>query len=207
MTPASTTEAHACFVCKQPAEQRCSTCSNARYCSNACQKHDWKMHKMLCKSFANLEPRPGPAFFRGILFPADEPLPRFVWIEYGNMENFVSMRREPFFGSSILGHRSNDSRPNFKRVPPHRLGIYFSDSYMFENLLATPSLKKWLGPALGQYFRGHFLAHSYENGVKLDDGDESGIGRPCDIDTAALAILLGFFQSQGAAYHGIESFD
>jgi hypothetical protein len=159
--------------------------------------------QVVCKSRAT----PGTAFFRGNLFPADEPLPRFVWIEYGNIANFGSIYCEPFFGSSILGHMSNDNMPNFKRIPPHRVGIYVSDSYMFENPLATPSLKRWLGPALGQYFRGPFLARSYENGVKLDDGDDFEVGRPCDIDTASLAILLGFFQSQGAAYHGIESFD
>ncbi|KAI4705545.1 hypothetical protein J4E81_000428 [Alternaria sp. BMP 2799] len=206
MTPAPPTTPHACFVCKQPAEQRCSTCSNARYCSTACQKKDWKKHKMLCKSFADLEPRPGAAFFRGLLFPGDEPLPRFVWIEYGNIKDFVSISCEPFLGRNMLNHISH-TWPTLKRIPSHRVGIYYHDNYMNENLPTTPSLTKWLGQAAGNYFRGPFLAHGYENGIELDDEFESGEGGPCDLDTSALATLLALFQAQGTLYLDRKRFD
>jgi hypothetical protein len=203
MTPASGAKVHACFVCKQLTEQRCSTCHNAHYCSALCQKKDWKMHKLLCNSFAHLEPRPGPTFFRSIIFPGDEPLPRFLWVRYGDVERFGSIVYKPLLGNNMLGHISH-SWPYLKRIPPHRVGIYYQDNYMNENLPATPSLNKWLGPAVGNYFRGPFLAHGYENGVILDQEYESEDGRPCDVDTSALATLLGFFQAQGMAYYDRE---
>jgi len=155
---------------------------------------------MLCKSFADLGPRPGAAFFRGILFPEDEPLPRFVWVEYGSVEVSATISCEPFFGKNILGWVIQE-QPYLKRIPPHRLGIYYNDEYIGQGLPATPSLTKWLGPAIGEYFRGPWLAHAYENGIMFDEEWESEMGRPCDIDTAALASLLGYFEGQGVDYH------
>ena len=69
-TPApSTSPTSICLVCKQSTVNRCGNCHNVCYCSTACQEKDWKIHKLLCKSFTTLEPRPGPNFFRGIFFP------------------------------------------------------------------------------------------------------------------------------------------
>ena len=95
MTPASTTKAHKCLVCNQPPERCCSTSRNARYCSTICEKKDLKMHKMVCNPFAPLVPRPGSAFFRGILFTPNEPLPRFVWAEYSSATDCTTMKCRP----------------------------------------------------------------------------------------------------------------
>jgi hypothetical protein len=138
---------------------------------------------------------------RGILFPANEPLPRFVWIEYDDKSDFASIAYKPFLGTVMLDHISHDGCPNLKRVPAHRLGIYYKDNYMNEDLPTTPSLTKWLGPALDHFFRGPFLAHGYKNDKKYDDGDESEEGKPCDMDTSVLKVLLESFQVQGALYY------
>lgn len=160
---------------------------------------------MLCKSFVKLEPRPGQNLFRSIFFPEDEPLLRFVWVGYKNVDYFTSMSCEPFFGKNTLGGVIQD-QPYLKRIPPHRLGIYYNDNYVGQGLPATPILTKRLGPAIGKYFRGPWLAHAYENGVMFDEEWESEMGRSCDIDTAGLASLLGYFEGQGADYYARSSF-
>jgi hypothetical protein len=41
-----------CYVCRgkgQPKLMTCTVCKKVRYCSKACQKRDWKAHKMRCK--------------------------------------------------------------------------------------------------------------------------------------------------------------
>jgi len=41
-----------CSRCRKkgkPKLQRCTVCKKQRYCSEACQKKDWKDHKLLCK--------------------------------------------------------------------------------------------------------------------------------------------------------------
>ncbi|KAJ7466485.1 hypothetical protein FB451DRAFT_1561172 [Mycena latifolia] len=38
-----------CF-CSKPAANRCSACKTVSYCSQECQRRDWKEHKIVCKS-------------------------------------------------------------------------------------------------------------------------------------------------------------
>lgn len=45
-------EARKCFVCRrkgQPKLMTCTVCKKVRYCSTACQRRDWKVHKIRCK--------------------------------------------------------------------------------------------------------------------------------------------------------------
>ncbi|KPI99744.1 Protein msta, isoform B [Papilio xuthus] len=41
-------ELNQCAVCSAPAEQKCSGCQNAHYCSREHQKQDWRQHKQRC---------------------------------------------------------------------------------------------------------------------------------------------------------------
>ena len=38
-----------CCLCKKKSMQRCSACNETYYCSQACQKEHWKIHKKDCK--------------------------------------------------------------------------------------------------------------------------------------------------------------
>ncbi|CAA9959251.1 zinc finger mynd-type protein [Pyrenophora teres f. maculata] len=193
--PLSSPQDHLCFTCKQPATKCCSRCLNARYCSATCQEKDWKTHMLVCKSFATLEPRPGPNFFRGIFFPPNEPLARFVWIEYGSAENWTTIQPHKVTGDIMRGHFQPGVWP-LERPASHTLGIYHTDRYLIDGSLPTPSITKAIG-ASGIYFRGPFLAHGHEDD-KMDEDDEvEEFGRPCDLDTADLSYLLGFFQVRG----------
>ncbi|THH20183.1 hypothetical protein EW146_g1126 [Bondarzewia mesenterica] len=43
---------HKCYVCRgkgKPKLRTCAVCKKVRYCSEACQKKDWKVHKAKCK--------------------------------------------------------------------------------------------------------------------------------------------------------------
>lgn len=47
------TQARKCFVCRgkgKPKLMTCKVCKKVRYCSEACQKRDWKVHKKRCKA-------------------------------------------------------------------------------------------------------------------------------------------------------------
>jgi len=37
-----------CLVCQEVATKRCSVCKTAMYCSQTCQRGDWKAHKKVC---------------------------------------------------------------------------------------------------------------------------------------------------------------
>ncbi|KAJ6467637.1 hypothetical protein C8R47DRAFT_811362 [Mycena vitilis] len=36
-------------ICSKPAQNRCSACKSVGYCSQECQRRDWKTHKIQCK--------------------------------------------------------------------------------------------------------------------------------------------------------------
>jgi len=71
-----------CIMCDNSGAFSCSGCHTMRFCSRACQKADWPLHKVVCKSFqahSKVE-RPGENCIRAIVFDEDEDEPRFVWI-------------------------------------------------------------------------------------------------------------------------------
>jgi hypothetical protein len=101
--PATMTSDPPCFICKNPSSSRCSGCANARYFSTACQKKDWKTHKLVCKAFADAGPRPSSNHFRALLFPEDTVLPCFVWVEYTNAAAFTTIKTHKFTGEDMDG--------------------------------------------------------------------------------------------------------
>lgn len=72
----------ACVMCENPGHLACAVCVT-KYCSQTCQKQDWKYHKMLCKSSVGtefrLDSRPGPDYRRIIVFPVDQKQPAWDW--------------------------------------------------------------------------------------------------------------------------------
>jgi hypothetical protein len=73
-----------CLLCNKEGSLRCAGCKEARYCSNDCQKVDWRTHKLLCKSAAvfTADKRPSPLHRRSIIFPEKESRPRFIWLKF-----------------------------------------------------------------------------------------------------------------------------
>ncbi|KAF1849176.1 uncharacterized protein K460DRAFT_330886 [Cucurbitaria berberidis CBS 394.84] len=70
-------------MCNHPSSKICSGCKSIHYCSTACQKHDWPLHKVVCKDYQEFLPtRPDSSHYSAIYFPADEDKPRFVWMRY-----------------------------------------------------------------------------------------------------------------------------
>jgi hypothetical protein len=63
----------------------CSKCHEMPYCSAECQKSDWRIHKLVCKSlkaFSDSD-RPhqeGMKYRCAIYFPETGGRPRFIWI-------------------------------------------------------------------------------------------------------------------------------
>lgn len=66
-----------------------------KYCSPEHQMDDWQIHKLLCKSFAVFQERPGKGYGRAISFPENSKKPRFTWIRIGHYENLMSDEDEP----------------------------------------------------------------------------------------------------------------
>ncbi|KAH7081157.1 hypothetical protein BKA63DRAFT_561719 [Paraphoma chrysanthemicola] len=81
-----------CAMCMKEGSKACGGCHEMRYCSTECQKSDWQIHKMACKSLkafsdANRPHQIGFIYRRAIYFPVDEARPRFIWIRFFTYAN------------------------------------------------------------------------------------------------------------------------
>ncbi|APA08862.1 predicted protein [Sclerotinia sclerotiorum 1980 UF-70] len=57
----------------------CGSCKSITYCSAKCQKLDWPLHKVLCKAFASLRPRPSERHKLILYFPVDSTYAKLGW--------------------------------------------------------------------------------------------------------------------------------
>jgi hypothetical protein len=70
-----------CIICNASDTRLCSSCRSISYCSPQCQRYDWSLHKIICKSFTTLATRPSAAHRLAILFPVDSRVPQLIWIK------------------------------------------------------------------------------------------------------------------------------
>jgi hypothetical protein len=77
-----------CTMCDKQGANACSSCHSIRYCSKLCQKTDWPLHKLLCKTYQDFDDKERPkshdncVYKRGIHFPEHDETPRFVWVRF-----------------------------------------------------------------------------------------------------------------------------
>jgi hypothetical protein len=183
--PPLETIAPACFACKAPGVQRCSGCENARYCSEKCQKSDWRFHRHLCEPFNELGPRPGLTYYRGILFPAKSAKPTFIWVEY-EKETEQRVNRKRYTGSSWTNQFHVDRFRKFGRTLEHTFTFVYP-WYPCSSFTGQIPQNRALDEVFClQPFRpsraGAFLAHGIQKHVQSD------------LDTSALGPILDLFR-------------
>ncbi len=144
---------------------------------------------MLCKSFAELGPRPGPKYFRGIFFPNEEIWPYFVWNEYLDPKFSNTIQLKEHLVGGPLGHTQFDRNRTLKRMLGYRIGVWHQD--LSVRLAPNLSLTSLLGPKIAWSLRGPFLAHGYQHLDETGDGLGGGT-TPFDLDTSALVHLQDY---------------
>ncbi|KAK6197130.1 hypothetical protein LQW54_010925 [Pestalotiopsis sp. IQ-011] len=73
----SPTPRFSCAICNSKQTKTCAGCKSTAYCGKACQKEDWRCHKLLCSSLAQsaLETERPADSIRAVFFPADGDRP------------------------------------------------------------------------------------------------------------------------------------
>ncbi|KAK6361245.1 hypothetical protein TWF730_004987 [Orbilia blumenaviensis] len=115
-----------CVMCNKHPANTCNQCRSIWYCSKACQEKDWPSHKLLCKLFANQEPRPSEFHRRAIFFPVDEDKPRMIWLLCERNEDEERGPWESTNAKSYIGDVSKGtSRIDYNPITRRRLGSGF----------------------------------------------------------------------------------
>ena len=72
-----------CEVCGKNTDGRCQWCNKSFFCSPACYQLATSRHRPLCDNLPNNPhpPRPTPRHSLALHFPANEAVPRWVWVE------------------------------------------------------------------------------------------------------------------------------
>lgn len=146
-------------MCNEPSTLRCSGCSSLWYCSKACQKGDWPLHKLLCSQMKTMELDTRPdASFRRAIFLSDSavaPVIKFVWVKVEEVDATLErpVLKEWFSKSTTTGtFNYNHLR---KRWLPGVLDIRHGDNYSWDGSLPNQGVMaatkgrpahEWNGP-------------------------------------------------------------
>lgn len=180
--------AHLCAVCPEPGSL-CAKCSNIRYCSRLCQEADWHSHKLVCKSFRRFgdDSRPNPSARRGIFFPVETKVPRFIWLgEPGYSQSGLANPRallgddDPAEGTMLV-----TQNVQLDRILDRVIRISMRDSFGVDGSAFNMSLL-WAtrGAPMNLDWNGPIVA--------------TGQRRAVDLDTTDFKMLLDWFKVYGA---------
>lgn len=70
-----------CIICGSDNAKACASCKSSKYCGAKCQKVDWPIQKLLCKTITTISQRPSGDHKLGILVPVDTKKPQLLWVE------------------------------------------------------------------------------------------------------------------------------
>jgi len=196
---AENTDTKHCAMCTNPSTNNCTGCGAIRYCSTACQKADWPVHKLLCSSFAagfKDTQRPTPVHYRGIFFAEDEEKPRLVWIHIRRgpdgefqvnilpvLPNPVGMQARKEVEISVLL-----KRPLSKVIMASFRMRRRSDGHQESYGQPTKSFGK-IDKELGECFKGPMFLY----GIEYIDNKPN---KPADLDLEDLRHLVDHFRVQ-----------
>ncbi|KAI1860383.1 uncharacterized protein JN550_011535 [Neoarthrinium moseri] len=148
-----------CIICMWPDATACGQCKSAHYCSRKCQKTDRESHKLVCKPFAQMGPRPSSDHYKALLFLTESTAPKPVWVQISNTDDFPSV----------------DGAPTVPKLRFLSGGVFQYDQSPVNQSFATAVRPFTANPSL--QFKGPVLAYTmieytYEQMLQMEEAGE-----------------------------------
>ncbi|KAF3002586.1 hypothetical protein E8E13_008260 [Curvularia kusanoi] len=191
--PLTATSPPLCAACHSPnSPQRCSTCKSIHYCSAACQKADWALHRLLCKQHTKSS-QPDSTYRRALYLQGEKGKPHFVWLKYGN--DGLPLDKAKCFPSTPASEVKTIAFHN--RYRPYWIQISYDSNQTRRELKGNGTVRQLLGTTTAEVelaWRGPLLVLAYSA--------EDGLSKPAlDIDVDALGPLAEYLRLR-AEYRG-----
>ncbi|KAF2826012.1 hypothetical protein CC86DRAFT_370836 [Ophiobolus disseminans] len=158
-----------CTMCEVKGTLKCSGCESMHYCSKKCQKLDWPIHRVICKTYADHKGnRPSPAHHSVIYFPQDEALPRFMWLEWNSDEKQPSadgLKSLGFDPGHLKSNGFSTARYNFvlgRAIADHQIALLLPECGNSKSSQPNQSLLK-VNQGLSDWLHGPVLAVGHDN--------------------------------------------
>jgi MYND finger len=138
---------YVCQMCKI-APNKCAKCKGINYCSQLCQKKDWKVHKIFCnmrECFQNLK---DTSFVQGLFLPEKSTTPiivslpmKWVWDEDDDV-NYQSVDTSEYLQDG--GGFAHSSQYAFRDHLSSSFTLYFKDDFLRDHTSQLNSTIQYL---------------------------------------------------------------
>eukprot|EP00438_Fugacium_kawagutii_P031552 Skav227284 [mRNA] locus=scaffold4796:29736:30452:+ [translate_table: standard] len=124
-----------CSVCQQPATKRCGKCGSRAYCSNTCQREEWKVHKIFC-ALHPFPSKPVGMYVTAMLLPEKEKEPRIIHVQLtkldsGDGDEILVPVKEPFLGKGYCGTIRSNALPGYPMAHLRQpIQLVYRDNFM-----------------------------------------------------------------------------
>ncbi|KAK6001901.1 hypothetical protein QM012_002391 [Aureobasidium pullulans] len=176
-----------CAVCSEPGKL-CAGCKNIRYCGVECQQADWKVHKLLCRTFNDARDAPSPNMVRVIEFPVNETKPKFRWMPI-DFDLFCRPLEGDFFGPDkpVPSIQSINAHPKTGKLLPLTITFMFRDNLLKDGSLPNKSVYNFTNGRPLNDARGPVLFYGSIPEVEAEAGWK--IFDCVDLDTIRLNVI------------------
>lgn len=183
-----------CTVCSKEATKTCAPRCAAKYCSEACQEHDGKLHKLLCAAFQNPGKRPQGQYHLAIVFPVNEQLPRLEYVSQDSpsrVEPLILGNDEPWAEwTELVIDRNEDGELD------RTLHITYRENFLYDKSKPNQSILHLANGTPGDNWRGPVFAARWNKPPHRD-------WFPKDITLADLRHVADFFDWHD--WYGIDN--
>jgi hypothetical protein len=155
-----------CIICNKQDAKYCARCKSTSYCSQACQKSDWKTHKLLCATFSDFasSKRPSEDHYRALLFDPDKAEPEFIWVRCRWLpEGYQSFDTGPFISEDALEKDIPvQYNPRLERPLLNTLFVTHRDTFLVDGSRPNKSIASITATQPGMYhdWRGPIITYA-----------------------------------------------
>lgn len=181
----------ACLACGKPSSLKCGGCNDAQYCNQACQRSEWRSHKIICSKFRDCAPQPAENMRRVIFFPPNGTEPEFRWLAVDDTYKYEGLQSVDKKLVGVKGPATKYIVNNMSTQAwlSHHVYMLFDADLGGHNTTPNRAITNATRGRLGRYWYGPIMAYCGDLSPRTPDKDIAVVR---DMNTEMYAGLVAF---------------